>query len=343
MKRAGAQAVTYAKRPGAECWAHLVFGRDRNFVREVAETIQASLGLGEDPFSTTRLTDEDIKQDPARLSDELQALSLLGGARLVRVRCEAEAVGGAIARVVVQQLETGVQPAARLIVEAGDLSIRSALRKAFEDGAVSMALHLFELSEDDVAAYARGLAAEFGAQFAPEALDRFAAEAPRDRGLVRSEVEKLALYAGEGGVIDVAGLEAVGAGERSEGFDDAADAALAGAGDGALSAFDKAIVASGASAVGALKTLERRLLRLVEAHALMGEGQALAAFGPRLSPPVFRSEVGRFERVLERWPPGRALSALSRVRETEKLVKRAGAPDDTLIADLLLNLSRTVR
>ncbi len=343
MKRAGAQAAAYARRPGADAWGHLVFGRDRNHVREVADSLQAGLGLSDDPFATTRMGDDELRADPVRLQDELHSLSLLGGARLVRVRCEQDPAGGVVARTVADVLAAGRPPAAVLIVEAGDLSVRSMLRKTFEEAGPLMALHLYDMSGEDIADYARSLAQAAGARFDPEALERFCASAPRDRGMVRSEVEKAALYAGDAGEIDLAVLAAVSAGERSEGFDEAADAALEGAAGTALGAFDKAVVASGASVVGALKTLERRLLRLLDAHALASDGQNVAAFGPRLSPPVFRSEITRFERVLQRWPPGRVVAALGRLRDTERRVKRAGAPAESLVGELLLTLARAQR
>src|SRR4030095_7270418 len=72
---------------------------------------------GDDPFRLAELTPDDLKGDGARLADELNAISMLGGPRVVRL---AQA-----SNMIAEQIETAiagqVPGAALLVLAAGDI------------------------------------------------------------------------------------------------------------------------------------------------------------------------------------------------------------------------------
>ncbi|POA25289.1 hypothetical protein, partial [Pseudomonas sp. GW456-R21] len=60
---------------------------DRSGVRERANFLASKVVVRpDDPFDVALLTEADIESDPARLEEELAALSMMGGKRLVRLR-----------------------------------------------------------------------------------------------------------------------------------------------------------------------------------------------------------------------------------------------------------------
>jgi DNA polymerase III subunit delta len=87
VKPAGASIERLLAAPPAELQVFVIFGPDTGLVRERANNLAAALLADpDDPFAVSRLSDEDIKADPAALADAMAALSLGGGDRLVRVR-----------------------------------------------------------------------------------------------------------------------------------------------------------------------------------------------------------------------------------------------------------------
>ena len=87
MKISAARAERFVQRPDPKARAVLVYGPDRGLVRERAEAL--ARGVVEDlsdPFRVTEMTGAALAADPVRLADEAAALSLTGGARVVRVR-----------------------------------------------------------------------------------------------------------------------------------------------------------------------------------------------------------------------------------------------------------------
>ncbi|MEO0320841.1 MAG: DNA polymerase III subunit delta, partial [Pseudomonadota bacterium] len=87
------KAITGAlARRDAAIAAFLVYGPDQGLVRERAKTLMAQvISDTTDPFNMLDLTDADIKADGARLTDEICALSFMGGERVIRLRAHGEA------------------------------------------------------------------------------------------------------------------------------------------------------------------------------------------------------------------------------------------------------------
>ena len=75
----------FLKEPTPDIRAVVIYGKDRGVVRDRANMLaKRVVERPDDPFDTAMLTDGDLDADPAKLEDELSAMSLMGGRRLVR-------------------------------------------------------------------------------------------------------------------------------------------------------------------------------------------------------------------------------------------------------------------
>src|SRR5690242_20352394 len=78
--------------------ALLFYGPDEGLAHEYAGLAQkAVLGAGDDPFRLAELMPDEIRSDGARLADELNAISMLGGRRVVRIAQANNAIADQIA------------------------------------------------------------------------------------------------------------------------------------------------------------------------------------------------------------------------------------------------------
>jgi DNA polymerase-3 subunit delta len=120
--------------PAPEIRAVVVYGRDRGIVRERADILaRKTVKDPNDPFDVAVVTEGDIDGDPARLFDELSALSLMGGRRLVRLRLDDKvSADRAAAEALDAHVEGRLNPDAFFLIEAGALGRDSALRKGAE-------------------------------------------------------------------------------------------------------------------------------------------------------------------------------------------------------------------
>ncbi|MET0545334.1 MAG: DNA polymerase III subunit delta [Caulobacterales bacterium] len=342
MKRAGAEALAFAAKPQKDVWGALVFGKDRTAVKDAADQIAAKwLGGPEDAFSTARLGDSDLRSDPLKLVDELQAQSLFGGERLVRVRLDMETAGAAILNIFAD-LESGELPVGgKLLIEAGDLTPKSNLRGKFEGAKKAAALHIYGLEEGGIGLLLDSALSEQGASIEDDARHAFVTAAAKEQALVRSEVEKLSLFGRNlGRAISAEDLVALGVTEREGDFGDAADLALSGALAQSVTAYERAAGAGG-SPVAALKALEWRMTRLASVRRRMAGGQTSSEAMGALIPRVQQYQAQAFQRQLDVWPGPAAEAALHSILETELRIKRAGSPDAALAARLYLDVARS--
>ena len=89
--------------------------------------------------------------------------------------------------------EGGLNPDAFFLIEAGGLDRSSPLRKAAEAAKAAAAIVIYDDETGDVARMVREALAKDRVGLTPEALDLFVARLPRERGVARQEIERLAL------------------------------------------------------------------------------------------------------------------------------------------------------
>ncbi|WP_394693121.1 DNA polymerase III subunit delta [Hyphobacterium sp.] len=341
MKATARDVNARLAQPDRDLTAWLIYGPDRGLVRERANLlVKALVDDPDDPFNVTKLTDEDLKADPAMLADNMAALSMMGGDRLVRVQISTEAGGAPIAEFL-KEFEAGKMPAeAWLVVEAGDIKPAGKLRKTFEPAKKALAAPCYAETGRDLVAFVDDALAAEGLHLESDARARFLPLIEGDRGVARSEVDKLILYKGpkevrgDGeGAITLADIEASAAAGGDAALDRVVDTAMSGRVKDADASWMRAR-SGGASGVGLVRTIQRRIDLLSE----LKSGGPDAAM--RLGAPRFGPAADSFKQQAALWNERALDQARQAAFEAERQMKRAGAaPAELLGGDLLLKLA----
>lgn len=342
MKVTSGAAERFVRAPDPRVVAVLLYGPDQGVARERRETLLRAWSVDPaDPFGVTQLDEGEVRSDPARLGDEMRAMTLGGGARVVRLALDTEYASGAVAEVL-KEIDTGaLAPAAKLVVDAGELAPSSKLRKAFETSASAGAVACYEDGPREVAAQITATLKEHGLAIEDDARERLAERLAGDRAILRAELEKLVLYMGDdaAGPIALADIDAVVSGAEPGDLDALVDAALS----GALAEADRHVARAldaGVTPVGVARALQRRLLILRDA-ATVG-GSADAALG-RVAPWLKGPPKDAAKRQLAMWDLARLERALSETLKAEVAMKTTGAPDAALAGRLVLALAGAAR
>lgn len=336
MKFSGAQLANFLKRPDAAVTVALVFGPDEGLVRERADAlVKAVLGdAGDDPFRLALLTADKIRQDPALLADEAAAMSLMGGRRVVRVRDAADGISASLKHV----LEAG-RGEALLVLEAGDLGKSSSLRKLCEAADNAAAIPCYADGPREIASLIRETLQAQRIAIGDETVEYLVGNLGSDRAVSRQEIEKLVLYAGAGGRIELAdAVASVGDSSALE-LEDVIYDSL----DGRTATIDGALTRlflEGQAPVSIVRAVMRHAQRLHFCAAQVAGGQPLDLAVRSLRPPIFFKYTDRFRRQAEQWPQERCERLLKRLTQAELDLKRTGYPDETLCRHLLIHLSR---
>ncbi|MEE9347288.1 MAG: DNA polymerase III subunit delta [Robiginitomaculum sp.] len=342
MKLTGGRADRYCTNPPADTLGALFYGPDRGLARERAQKLASRFVPDiDDAFNVTILTSDDISSDPARLADEMAALSLLGDKRLIRLRLDHERQGLAIGKLIKEFDANPGRCAAKLIIEAGELTPRSHVRKAFEAAAGFTAIACYADTGADLANIVRdalGKIGEHGIGIDKDALTAWTPLLEGDRALARGEIEKMALYMGygetAGTLISLADVHASAAGGQAGNIDEIINAAFSGRLHEADDAFRRAMSGKMHAAV-ILRSAQRHMTRLHGALAAMSGGASASDAMRNLRPPVFAMRKHDFESQLRLWSIPILDKIIRESLETEKRVKSAGAPVEALTGRLL--------
>jgi len=335
----------FLTRPSPEIRAALIYGRDLGVVRDRGQQLAAKVAKDpNDPFDVAQLTDGDLETDAARLEGELAAQSLMGGRRLVRLRFSTEKAGPdrIAAEALTRHAAGELNPDAFLLIEAGALGRDSGLRKAAEKALGAAAIPCYEDEPGDVARQVREALARDNLSLNAEALAMFVARMPKERGVARQEIERLALYLGPGGgaVATPADLEPFLGVEPEASLSDAAADAFGGRIADAQAGLRRA-AQEGEGGPAAVRAMGMHLGRLRRALTLAKGGAGLQEAAKAAG--VFWKQEREFLRQARAW----TLEELDRVQpeilSSDRLCKTTGSPDQLIAERLALAVAGRAR
>jgi DNA polymerase III subunit delta len=336
VKLPAARIDGFLRRPDPDIRAVLLFGPDLGLVCERADTIARSVTEDlRDPFRVADLSGATLSADPARLFDEAAQISLMGGRRLVRVRDAGDAYGALFTRFLADSPGDAL-----VVVEAGELPARGSLRRAFDEAPRAVAIGCYPDNARDLAEVIVESLSAHRVTASRDAIEFLVTHLGGDRLLTRAELEKLTLYAGDGGRVELDDARLSIADSAALSLDDAILAAA----EGDAAGLDRALARvfqEGESPVAVVRAALRHLQRLhaLAARIAVGESPDTAMRAAR--PPIFFKQQDGFRRQLRRWSEARLRRQLDALADAEARLKSTGIPAETVCRAALFELART--
>lgn len=329
--------------PPPEVRAAVIYGRDRGQVRERADAVAGKIATRpDDPFDVALLGETEI--DGGVLEGELSAISMMGGRRLVRLRLDSEKGGPdrLAAEALKRHAEGEFNPEAFFLIEAGALGRDSAVRRAAEQSKAAAAIPCYEDEAGDVARLVRESLAKDQVGLSADALQLLVDRLPRERGVARQEIERLALYLGPGSgkIAGPEDLEAFLGVEPEASLADAAAHAFGGRIGPAQASLRRAR-AEGESGPAAVRAIGMHLGRLRQVlilhHAGAGLQEAAKAAG------VFWKNEREFLRQARSWSLETLEALQPQVLDADRACKRTSSPDGLIAERLAMSVAARAR
>ncbi len=335
MKLAWKEIEPFVKKPKPQARAVLVYGPDNGLVKERA----AAIGLSavsdlNDPFNVTAISGEALADDPARLRDEAMAMSLMGGARLLRIE-------GGNDKLTMLFKDYLASPSMEnlVVIEAGELGPKSSLRLLFEKSESAAAIPCYVDDERSVATIARQMFSEGGYNIQPDALSWFAMNTAGDRLRIRTEAEKLMLYMGTvSKTITIDDVLAVSGEAGAQSIDDLIQAIGSGKTETALFTYNK-LLAEGVVVIQIMRFLQNHFRRLHFTKTQVKSGLDIDDAMKKLQPPVFFKNADSFKSQVRKSSDSKLLAILNRLSQVEAQMKQTGTPVETLGSQVVLSLA----
>jgi DNA polymerase III subunit delta len=327
-------AERFAANPPKTLRAALVFGPDAGLVQERVEKLLKSVvaDLG-DAFNVADLNESTLISDPARLSDEAAAISMMGGRRVVRVRN----AGNSLTDLFEDFLEDS-KGDALVVVEAGDLAKGTGLRKVFESDDKAAAIACYADTARNLEDVVRDTLRAAGLSIAPDALADAVSRLGSDRGVTRRELEKLALYAEGQKSVSLADVQAVMGDEAEARTEEVSEAA----GSGDFARLDLALERlwiADTSVAQVLRGAMGHFQRLTLVRENVNRGEPVESAIKKLRPPIHFLREQSFKAQVGRWNDARLADALDMLLDAEALSRTTGVPAQAVCGRTLMNIA----
>lgn len=339
MDLARGQSLEAALARDATIGLVLLYGPDPGLAHERARAALKAVGADpNDAFRVSRIEAASLNDDPARLPDEAASLTFTGERRVVWIADVTDAQGGgAIAEFIASPVGEAL-----IIVEAGDLPSKSALRAAAKSSPKALSVPCYLDSDADIGTLLRNSLKEAGIAVSPDALRYLTDHLGSNRLVSRSEIDKLILYAGAGGRIELEdAISSVGDNAQLS----VQDVIMACASGDAPQLQRKLAQAfrDGETSVGMIRQALRHFQRLQLVALKRSGGVSAKDAVNALQPRPFFKEVDALVQQSQLWSMPKLKLALTRLLEAEISCKATGLPDETMAGHLFFDLAGLVR
>ena len=339
MKIAARDVAGLLKAPAARYSAYLLYGPDQGLVRERARQLSDYFcDQPDDPFAQTSLTGAQLAEDKARLSDEAMAVNIFGGLRVVTVNGIGSEMTAAVKLAFAKP-----NPDARIIIRASDVNTRHALVKLCDETEFCASIGCYSDDQRNLQQIAKEVFAKDNISAPSEVMSAILTRLGSDRQVSLSELNKLALYAGPGGVLSLEDVADALGDSGAVAVDEVSLALLS----GDVSAFERDYARlrhEGIQPIAVLRQLLSLFKGMQAAKARMQTGQSAAQAIAQLRPPVHFKMKPVITRQLGLWREAQIADAMERVMQAEIQTKSAASADpSTLTGQILLGICLRAR
>lgn len=285
----------------------VVYGPDAGLVNETAARLTRHYaGDPPDPDSLIQLHMSEIDADPQRLGILARSPSLFGGNTTIRVRGASNKLVAGL----VELFETGADSI--IIVEGGDLKPTDALRKQAEARRDARAVPCYADSGQTIDALIRETFAQARISLETDLVPMLRDMLGNDRQITRRELEKLVLFAGEGGKLSREDVTRLCGDNAALAIDAVVDSIAT----GHARRFDDAMtraISAGTDPQRLLIVTMQHFSRLRAMRAQIDAGSGLDQVVARATPRIHFSRKSSVEQQLRLWTDSALASACNRL------------------------------
>ena len=313
----------------------LFYGPDEATSADLANKLTKRLAPNADDILSISPTS--LKDDPALLGDEAAAVSMFGNQRVIRVDSAGDECLEAL--VLLLDLPVAGNP---VIVTAGNLRKNSKLLQQMEAAPDALVVVSYEADARDTAQQIVEVGGELGLIVTREAASRLGDTTTGDRGIIRQELDKFALYLNatpeKPQQLTPEHLTEIGADLSDDDFGPLVEAVSGGRPKEADRQLRR-LGAAGIPGIPLLRAAARRFWILVELRSAVDGGLSPESAVNAARPPVFWKDKPALISQVQRWRRLALHHSLDRLLATEREIKSRGGAGDVLAAQALLGIA----
>ena len=325
----------FVTQPQKDVLGVLVYGPNEGRVADISSTIVKSiLGSIDDPFNLVHLSENQLKDSPGLLHDEMLALSFTGGRKVIWIKDPGPVFNKQFTGLFELSISENL-----LIIQTGQLKKTIALRKNFEASKVAVCIPCYDDSRQDLTALIIEKINSNGKSINQTTIDTLINSVGSDRVLLMSEVEKLISYCAESSQVTEQDIEVLCADPLEGSLDDICDLTLTGDTSKCLTQLHH-LISSGIQSAQILNTVLNHLMRLQRYRIDIEKGQNIETVVKGARPPIFFKRQSLIKRQLSYWQTHTIKNALTIVFDAISQTRQNASLDDNICERTLIALSK---
>ncbi len=203
MKISNRDVESLLNTPHPRFCIYLLYGQDSGLMTERTKRLEKLFMQGNgDDSALISLSSAEVAKDKTLLSDTLNAIPMFGGSRVVSLSGQGTEMKEAVAAAAEQMDEQS-----RLIIRAYDVNTRHALVNFCDKHEICASIGCYPDEARDLSQLVGQIFTEYQIKYDRELVSVITNRLGADRQASRSEIEKLALFAGQGGQLNTEDVE----------------------------------------------------------------------------------------------------------------------------------------
>jgi DNA polymerase-3 subunit delta len=275
-----------------------------------------------------------LKDDPARLADEVASYSMFASRRWVRVKAGDEALAA------VEALLEAPASGTPVVLIAGDLKKTSALVKRLESDPAVLVCQNYFPGARDAGTLVMQIGHELGLRISADAAQQLLMLCADDQGVIRQELVKFALFLDAMPAatqeLTPTTIDVLGADSDESDIGELVNAVM----DGRMADVAHEGVTVSDDPVRVLNQLTARIVLLAKLRAEVASGISAEAAIERGARGLYFKEKPVVTRQVRRWPPSRLVTAHSRLLRVRQEVMASSARAAVLVGAELIAIAR---
>ena len=310
----------------------LVFGTDVSRVQEISLKIKKIILPKADAFSLVNLTASQIKTTPFIATDEANTPNLIGERRLIWIQDVAN-----LSDEIIRHFCDHRQTDAFLLISCDNLPKNNALRLESESNPQIITFACYPPEENELVAFIKDFTQQAGFQISPDATAYLIQNASGNLSILKSELEKIALYNKEKKQITLSVIQELISGGTVQ-----VDTFIQKIANGQVSSalpFISKLIQQGEMPVSILRTINRYfdLLLIGKSMIIQGDNPAMVV-EKLLKPAQFRLKQP-LQKQLSLWKMPQLIKAHHVFLETEIQMKTNTLSQELILEKCLLDIN----
>ncbi len=324
----------FLQKPDLKIRCVLLFGTNEGMIADLSQKFALTVTDDlTDAFRVSTFISEEIEKDVGTLFGEYNAVSLMGGRRVIFIKNATNNLTKPL-----KELLSSSKSDTFLIITSTTINTKSSLVNLLKDAPDSAVISCYDDREQSITSYIRDFFSKRNITVALDAQNMLSARLSADRKITENELEKLVTYLGARKNVTLDDVLVAISNTSTTSTDDICYTVSLGQSENTLKSYQN-LTYEGEEPASILRSVAYHFLKILDSIAAMENGMPAKSVIETFKPPLLFFRKPDFLTILKIWKRQSVLDVLSLLYKAERDCKTTGYPAFEIASYTLLQIA----